>query len=94
MPFSPIEREGAVTFDVLVSPRAGRERIGPVVDDRLKIAVTAPPADGEANAAVIEAIARALRVPRRAVEIVRGESSRRKTLRVIGISAAQVVALA
>jgi uncharacterized protein len=92
-PFLPLERDGVVTFDVLVSPRAARARIGPVSDDRLKVAVTAAPTDGEANAAVIEAIARALGVPKRAVTIVRGESSRRKTLRVAGISAAQVASL-
>ena len=57
MPFTPTEREGAVTFDVLVSPRAGHERIGPVVDDRLKVAVTAPPADGEAAGSQVTAAA-------------------------------------
>ena len=93
MPFVPSEQGGAVTFEVLVAPRAGRVRVGPVTGDRLKIAVTAPPKDGEANAAVIEAVASALGLPRRAVEILRGQSSRRKTLRVCGATAAQVTAL-
>ena len=94
MPFLPTAREGAVVFEVVVTPRSSRVRIGPVVEDRLKIAVTAPPAEGEANAAVIEAVAHALGVPKRAVEIVRGESSRRKTLRVAGVTVEQVAALA
>jgi hypothetical protein len=42
----------AVDIDVLVQPRASRARIGPVHGDRIKVAVTAPPVDGEANAAL------------------------------------------
>lgn len=88
------EHAGAVTFDVLVQPRASRVKLGPVHDHRLKIAVTAPPVDGEANAAVIEAIAKALGVARGAVEVVAGASSRRKTVRVTGVTRAAVEALA
>jgi uncharacterized protein (TIGR00251 family) len=80
----------AITFDVLVQPRASRAKIGPRHDGRIKIAVTAPPVDGEANAAVIELVAAALGVPRRAVEVVAGASSRRKTLRVTGVTADRI----
>jgi len=82
-----------VTFDVLVQPRASRARIGPRHDGRIKIAVTAPPVDGEANAAVVELVAKALGVPRSAVEVIAGASSRRKTLRVTGATTAQIEAL-
>lgn len=88
------EHAGAVTFDVLVQPRASRVKLGPVHDNRLKVAVTAPPVDGEANAAVIDAIAKALGVARGAVEVVAGASSRRKTVRVTGVTRAAVEALA
>ena len=87
------EDSGGVTLDVLVTPRASRERIGPVVGDRLKIAVTAPPVDGEANAAVIAALARALGVPRSQVTLVAGASGRRKRVRVEGVTGAAVEAL-
>jgi len=87
------EHAGAVTFDVLVQPRASRAKIGPVHDERIKVAVTSPPVDGEANAAVIELFAKALHVPRGAVEVVAGATSRRKTLRITGATAAQVEAL-
>jgi uncharacterized protein len=82
-----------VTFDVLVQPRASRAKIGPRHDGRIKIAVTSPPVDGEANAAVIELLAKALGVPKSAIEVVAGASSRRKTLRVHGVTQAQVDAL-
>jgi uncharacterized protein len=88
------EHDGAVTFDVLVQPRASCARLGPVHDGRLKVAVTAPPVDGEANAAVIELIAKALGVARGAVEVTAGQSSRRKTVRVTGATRAQLEELA
>lgn len=83
---------GDVLVDVLVQPRASREKIGPVHGDRLKLAVTAPPVDGEANAAVLALLARALDVARGALEVSAGASSRRKTIRVRGLSAEQVQA--
>lgn len=80
----------AVTFDVLVQPRASRAKIGPRHDGRIKIAVTAPPVDNKANAAVIELVAKALGVAKSAVEVIAGGSSRRKTLRVTGVTAQQI----
>lgn len=88
------EHEGAVTFDVLVQPRASRAKLGPVHDGRLKVAVTAPPVDGEANAAVIELLAKTLGVARGAVEVIAGTSSRRKTIRVRGVARAAIEELA
>ena len=76
---------GGVLIDVLVQPRASRVKIGPVHDGRLKIAVTAPPVDGEANAAVIDAVSKALGVARGAVSVVAGATGRRKTLRIDGV---------
>jgi uncharacterized protein (TIGR00251 family) len=87
------QHAGAVTFDVLVQPRASRAKVGPVHDGRLKVAVTAPPVDGEANAAVIETLAKALGVSKTAVEVIAGATSRRKTVRVTGIGASAVEAL-
>jgi uncharacterized protein len=91
--FRVTEGADGITFDVLVAPRAARERIGPVVGDRLKIAVTAPPVEGAANDAVVAAVARALGVARGRVAIVRGEGSRRKTVRVEGLGAGDAEAL-
>ena len=87
---SPFVRATAdgIVFDVLVSPRASRVRLGPVHGDRVKVAVTAPPVDGEANAAVIEVVAKALGVPRAAVTIASGHASRRKSVAVRGVDAA------
>ena len=88
------EHDGAVTFDVLVQPRASRAKLGPLHDGRLKVAVTSPPVDGEANAAVIELIAKTLGVARGAVEVVAGATSRRKTIKVRGVARTVIEELA
>jgi uncharacterized protein (TIGR00251 family) len=88
------EDEGGVTFDVLVTPRASREKVGPVHEGRLKVAVTAPPVEGEANAAVCALLARALGVPKSRVTVLRGDTGRRKTVRVEGVTAAACRVLA
>jgi len=78
------QRGGALIIDVQVVPRASRAAVGPEIGDRLRVAVTAPPVDGAANAAVIEALAAAFGVRRAAVSILRGETGRRKTVRIAG----------
>jgi uncharacterized protein (TIGR00251 family) len=82
-----------MSFDILVTPRAARDKVGPMHDGRLKIAVTAPPVDGEANAAVIDLIARTLGVAKSAVSVIAGASSRRKTIRVIGVARDRITQL-
>ena len=79
--------------DVQVVPRASRVAVGPAVGDRLRVAVTAPPVDGAANAAVVDALARAFGVRRAAVRIVRGETGRRKTVEIDGGDPAKLQAL-
>ena len=83
----------AITVDILVQPRASRAKIGPMHDGRIKIAVTAPPVDGEANAQVIELLARRLGIARGAIAVVAGASSRKKTLRIEGVTRQQLEAL-
>jgi uncharacterized protein (TIGR00251 family) len=87
------ELDGALVVDVIVQPRASRAAVGPAVGDRLRVAVTAPPVDGKANAAVLEAVADAFGVRRRDVTIVAGETGRRKTLRVAGATLAALARL-
>jgi uncharacterized protein len=82
------DEAGAVVLEVLVQPRASRTRAVGEHDGRLKVQLAAPPVDGEANAALIAFLACALGVRRGDVAILRGETGRRKTLRVVGASAA------
>ncbi|ACL64559.1 protein of unknown function DUF167 [Anaeromyxobacter dehalogenans 2CP-1] len=83
---------GAAVLEILVQPRASRTRAVGEHDGRLKIQLAAPPVDGAANAALVEFLAAALGVRRADVELLRGETGRRKTVRVAGITAAAAVA--
>lgn len=83
----------AITIDILVQPRASRAKIGPMHDGRIKIAVTAPPVDGEANAAVIELLAKQLGIPRGNLEVIAGASSRRKTIKIANVTEQQIAEL-
>ena len=83
---------GGAVLEVPVQPRASRSRVVGEHDGRVKIQLAAPPVDGEANAALVEFLARALRVRKADVTIERGETGRRKTVRVVGVTAAQAAA--
>ena len=84
------ERDGAVIIDTAVKPRSSREGVGPVQADRLVVAVNAPPVDGKANEAVVRVLAQTFSVPRSSVTIIRGETGRKKTVRIAGLTAAAV----
>ena len=71
---------------VAVTPRAATERIGPFADGVLRVRVTRPPADGDANRAVLRAVAAALDLAIRDVRLVSGERGRRKLLEISGLS--------
>lgn len=79
-----------------VEPRARTTEILGFIDEptgpALKVRVTAPPADGAANTAVVALLAKSLRIPKRDVEIVAGATSRRKRVRIHGLGADAVEA--
>ena len=80
---------------VRLTPRGGRDAVegwGEDADGRplLKVRVSAPPVDGEANAALIKLIAKTLGAPRSSVRIASGEGARVKILAVEGLDEAEV----
>jgi len=85
---------GTLRFTVRVAPRASRDSVLGIHDGALKVALTAPPVDGAANAALETFLARALDLARRDVRIVAGHGSRTKAVEVVGTSADAVRALA
>lgn len=87
MTLAVTRREGELYFAVKVVPGAARERITGLLGTALKIAVTAAPEQGKANAAVCELLARTLGVPRNAVRVSQGAQSPRKTVAVRGLAA-------
>jgi len=75
---------------VRVIPRARKTEFAGERDGSLVIRVAAPPVEGAANDALIEFLAQALGVTRRAVQIVGGEHARTKRVAVDGVTDAQV----
>ena len=73
------EKDGGVLVDIAVKPRSPREGVGPVAADRLCVSVNAPPVDGKANAELCRFLADIL-----------GETGRKKTVRIMGVSAVAV----
>src|SRR5262249_9176266 len=71
------EVPGRLLVTVRVTPRAARDDIS-LEGDRLRIRLHAPPVEGAANAALLEMLAKRLGVPRRAVTLEHGETSREK----------------
>jgi len=71
---------------VEVRPRAGRDEIVGWQGSRLRVRVTAPPADGAANEAVRALLAERLGCAPSRVEIVRGHTARTKIVRVAGLA--------
>ena len=75
---------------VRVTPRSHRDEILPDFGEEIRVKVKASPAAGEANKALVRLFARVLEVPSRDVEIASGRTSRRKTVRVLTLSAREI----
>ena len=80
-----------VLLAVKVQPRASKNEIGEPLGNELRIKVTAPPVDSAANEALISLLSEALDYPRNKLELVRGHTSRHKTLKIYGLSARAVL---
>jgi len=82
-----------LVFKVQVVPRASRSEIVGEHNGALRIRVAAAPVDGAANEELVRLLARALRVPRSAVEITAGHSAKLKTVRVTGLEVSALIDL-
>jgi len=85
------EKDGAVTIKVKVQPRAPRTEIVGEHAGTLKLRVAAPPVDGRANEECRRFLAKLFRVSATSVEIISGETSRDKVIRIRSISARRVL---
>jgi uncharacterized protein (TIGR00251 family) len=84
------EKDGAVTFRARVQPRASRSEVTGELNGAIKLRVTAPPVDGKANEECKRLLAKLLKVSATSVEIISGDSSRDKVIRIRSISARRV----
>ncbi len=80
-------------IDIHVQPGARKNEIVGLHNDRLKIKIKSPPVDGKANECLVEYLADALSLSRSSVELVKGDASRQKQVRVYGLTPDQAEAL-
>ena len=83
-----VERAGGVRVPIHVRPRSSRSAILGVREQALDVALRAPPADGAANAELLQLLAKALDVRRGDLTIVVGASGRNKLVEVNGMTGA------
>ena len=84
------QAHGGVLIPVKIVPGASRDKVVGALAGRLKIATSAPPEKGKANAAVAKALAEALGVDRRNVTLVTGRTNPRKEFHVAGATIEEV----
>jgi uncharacterized protein (TIGR00251 family) len=93
LPFLRTGKNGDVLVDVHVVPNAARTQAaglhGEAGRQALRLRLQAPPVDGKANQALVKWLAGRLGVPQQAVTLARGETSRRKQLRVSAVAASR-----
>ncbi len=89
-----VEKDGSLIFTVRVVPRASKSGIVGEIEGNLKVRISAPPVDGAANAEVTKLLAKAFGVAKSAVDIIAGETSKTKRIRISGAAAEQLQSLA
>ena len=79
---------------VRVTPRASTNKVQSWDGDTLRVTVTAPPAEGKANDAVVRVLERTFGVPRSKIHIISGATARTKVINIDGISLTELRTLA
>ena len=85
------QKAEGVLLSIKLQPRASANEIGQALGSELRVKVTAPPVDSAANEALVRLVADKLDWPRARVELVRGKTSRHKTVMVLGARAEHVL---
>jgi len=88
--FLRVQADG-VLLSVKLQPRASANEIGEALGNELRIKVTAPPVEAAANEALLKLLALQLHCPRNRVDIVRGHTSRHKTVKLYGVGPEDVL---
>jgi hypothetical protein len=79
----------SVDITIHVQPKSSQAKIV-LEDSKIRVWVNAPPVDGEANEAVIKLFSKILKVAKSKISIIRGQSSREKTLRIEGFTEKEI----
>lgn len=86
--------DGRITLTLHIQPGAKKTEFAGLHGDALKIRLAAPPVDGKANEALVKFVAETLKLPKSAVSLKSGQTSRRKVLEVQGAEVGAITAFA
>lgn len=86
------EHPDGVTLMLYIAPRASKSAVVGPHDDMLKVQVAAPPVEGKANKVLLKFLSGALGVPRGQLQILAGDTGRRKRVLVQGLSCEDALA--
>lgn len=87
MPIKPCDN--GIRFSAIIQPRSSKNEVTGVYNDALKIRLTSPPVDGEANKACMIFFAKWLGISPSKISIVQGLSSKNKIIEVDGLTEKQ-----
>jgi uncharacterized protein len=87
------EKDEALIFTVKVVPRASKSEILGELDGALKIRVASPPVEGAANSELVKLLSKTFGVSKSDVEIMSGETSRVKQIRISGVRGEKLAAI-
>jgi uncharacterized protein (TIGR00251 family) len=82
---------GNQRLEVKVTPNAGRNEITGWRDDVLQVKIAATPEKGKANKELIDFLGRVLRIKKSDISIVKGETSRNKSIEIEGMSREEII---
>lgn len=82
-----------IIFAVRVQPRSSKNEICGIYGDAIKIKLTSPPVEGEANEGLIKFLAGILKISKGQIEIIGGHKSRTKSIKITGVTKEKVADL-
>jgi uncharacterized protein (TIGR00251 family) len=78
-------------IEITVSPKSSQSKIVVNEEDTIKVYLNSPPVDGKANAELLKILSKTLGIAKSGIEIIRGQSGRKKTLRIAGLDKSMII---
>lgn len=83
--------QDGVTLKIKLQPRSSRSEVSGLCGDSVRVCVNAPPADGEANQALIHLLSDVFHIPKSRIDIIAGHKNRNKKIKFSGVDAAFII---
>lgn len=87
------QNKRGITLSIVVTPRSTSNSVAGTIDGRLKIKLTSPPVDGQANVGLINYLSKLLKIKKSSIEILKGETSKKKTVLIEGLGKEKLLSI-